>query len=109
MRYILMEVTVKHAGTVPLTTQASDLHAPQHLHGLCTCTASLLSAFSWRSRPANPHSPPGKPRGPSFPATQIAPPARHLEGRKIIAVQLKGDTPGRGSRSRLMVCCTLLE
>lgn len=28
MRYILMEVTVKNAGTVPLTTQASDLHAP---------------------------------------------------------------------------------
>lgn len=28
MRYILMEVTVQNAGTVPLTTQASDLHAP---------------------------------------------------------------------------------
>lgn len=35
MRYILMEVTVQNAGTVPLTTQASDLHA---LH---TCMASV--------------------------------------------------------------------
>lgn len=42
---------VQNTGTVPLTTQASDLHI-----------FFALSLFSWRSRCANPHSPPGKSR-----------------------------------------------
>lgn len=95
MRYILMEVTVQNAGTVPLTTQASDLHALHtctaslHLHGLYTCTASLL-CLPFPGAAAVPTLTPHQ--GSQEGCPQIAPPAWHLEGRKTIAVQVKGDT-----------------
>lgn len=88
-------------------TASSYHHRPPNL---CSLSASCCLAFSWHSRAkpcANqaslcPHlCKPGKPRGPSFPITQIASFAWHLEERKTISsllaqwdfiVQLKGDT-----------------
>lgn len=88
-------------------TASSYHHRPPNL---CSLSASCCLAFSWHSRAkpcANQVSlclhlcKPGKARDPSFPTTQIASLAWHLEERKTISsllaqcdfiVQLKGDT-----------------